>query len=106
VKRSKVAIAGERAMQEVKERYGQEGPVPGELYPPGSVVQLRSGGPVLAVAYTHSTGYAVVVYYNSVTGKIEQHSVQQNCLKPANTAPAAPEGAEWLRNTSVTRSSL
>lgn len=66
-----------------------------ELYPPGTLVQLKSGGPVMVIEQhslsVSNVGLAQVAYYNQVTGLIELARVNPSCLKLANMEPQLPE---------------
>ena len=72
----------------------------------GDVLQLRSGGPLLTCTSVGGTGYAHFMYFNTVTGLFETHSVDQRCLRFATTAPREPNNAERMRGQTVARSSL
>jgi uncharacterized protein YodC (DUF2158 family) len=74
------------------------------LYPHGTIVQLRSGGPLLTTKST-SNGIVGVTYYNSISGIFEDFRIDQRCVRHAANKPIAPEGVEQQR-TSVTKSSL
>lgn len=74
------------------------------LFPPGTVVQLRSGGPHLTV--TKTVVYVYVAYHNPVTGLFAEASFPEEALRSANQAPAVPEHANSLRNTTVAKSSM
>lgn len=78
-----------------------------DVFPPGSVVQVRSGGPLLTVIRTESTGYVTSIYHNAVTGLFESCYIHQSCLRIGSSVPSVPESANQLRHTPVTsRSSL
>jgi uncharacterized protein YodC (DUF2158 family) len=76
-----------------------------QVFEPGDVVQLRSGGPRLTVS---SAGmYSIsVIYYNDETGLFEKFDSPPACFKDAMNSPEVPEGANRLRSTSVAKSSL
>jgi len=76
-----------------------------QVFAPGTVVQLRSGGPLLTVTGSTATN-ASVIYFNTVTGLYEKFTTAGACLREANQAPVAPANAGSLRHTSVAKSSM
>jgi len=74
-------------------------------FEPGTVVQLRSGGPLLTVT-TSLANNIHVIYFNSVTGLYEKFATPAQCLREANQSPQVPTDARGLRHTTVAKSSL
>ncbi|WP_407305805.1 DUF2158 domain-containing protein [Acinetobacter sp.] len=60
------------------------------LFKKGDAVQLRSGGPLMTVSNEDADGFVHVIYYNGMSGKIEQFFTTQESLKSANTTPEVP----------------
>ena len=69
----------------------------------GDVVQLRSGGPNMSVTMCIGArkDQLCCIYFNPVSGKIEEITIIDSCVKHANTAPQAPESANQMRNAPV-----
>ncbi len=76
-----------------------------EQFVPGTVVQLRSGGPLLTVNYS-TTAQTSVVYFNPISGMYDTFVTPHICLREANAAPQTPANASGMRHTSVAKSSL
>lgn len=72
---------------------------------PGTVVQLRSGGPLLTVT-TNLANNVHVIYFNSITGLYEKFATPGDCLREANQSPQVPVDARGMRHTTVSKSSL
>ena len=69
---------------------------------PGDVVQLRSGGPTMVVSgLAGRNDHLSCIYFNQVSGKIEDIMVVDMCVKHANTTPQSPESANQMRNAPV-----
>ena len=76
-----------------------------QFFAPGTVVQLRSGGPLLTVSNTSAT-VTDVIYFNNVTGMFETFETNSACLREANQPPQVPTDARILRNTPIAKSTL
>lgn len=75
-----------------------------QTFAPGTVVQLRSGGPNLTVS--SSGAYTVVLYHNPVTGLFEEFTIPPSSLREANEAPQTPTSAAAMRHSSVAKASF
>lgn len=74
-------------------------------FTPGTVVQLRSGGPLLTVT-TSLAANVHVIYFNAITGLYEKFATPGECLRSANEAPSVPQDARAMRHSTVAKSSL
>lgn len=74
------------------------------VYQPGEIVQLKSGGPFLTVAFAQ--GEEVGLLYWNEKNEIGSFTTHPLCLRYANTPPTSPDDARILRGTTVAKSSM
>jgi len=74
--------------------------------PVGTVVSLKSGGPVLTVTYVNVNNDVSLIYFNPVSGLFETIVTKLEAVREATTPPQAPQDAAGMRSQSVAKSSL
>lgn len=62
------------------------------VFAKGDIVSLRSGSPPMTISETLGTNSVVVVFFNSVSGKLERETIFDWVLRAGATAPTSPIG--------------
>lgn len=71
----------------------------------GDLVTLKSGGVPMTVTKA-SKSAVTCMFYNPISGKIEQTDIPPGALRESYTAPAAPTSATYMRGETVAKSTL